>query len=309
MLESKLNFAAIDIGSNAVRLLIKGIYPGETVADMTKCLLLRIPLRLGEDAFSQGKISEVKEKQLIRTIKSFRLLMKVFRVISYRACATSAMRDASNGRQIAELIEKKTGIKIEVIDGVEEARIVYESHIGDLLQKQGNYIYVDVGGGSTEVSLIRDGVLKRSRSYNIGTVRILTGKVNEESWQTMRKDMAQLAAQYPDLQIIGSGGNINKLYTLSEKREQNYLSVVELRHLYEVLRHMTLEQRISRFRFNPDRADVIVPACEIFLTIAEQVGTNKILVPTIGITDGLTHTLCAAYLKDQLAQECALKGK
>ena len=183
MLESKLNFAAIDIGSNAVRLLIKGIRPGETVDEMTKCVLLRIPLRLGEDAFGSGRISQEKQKRLMRTIKSFRLLMKVFDVVSYRACATSAMRDASNGGRIADRIYAKTGIRIEIIDGVEEARIVYDSHIGDLLESEGCYIYVDVGGGSTEVSLIHDGELHSSRSYDIGTVRMLSGKVREQSWE------------------------------------------------------------------------------------------------------------------------------
>ena len=194
MLESKLNFAAIDIGSNAVRLLIKGIRPGETVDEMTKCVLLRIPLRLGEDAFGSGRISQEKQKRLMRTIKSFRLLMKVFDVVSYRACATSAMRDASNGGRIADRIYAKTGIRIEIIDGVEEARIVYDSHIGDLLESEGCYIYVDVGGGSTEVSLIHDGELHSSRSYDIGTVRMLSGKVREQSWEALRSSAMRIPA-------------------------------------------------------------------------------------------------------------------
>ena len=201
MLESKLNFAAIDIGSNAVRLLIKGIRPGETVNELTKCVMLRIPLRLGEDSFSDGRISTEKQKQLMRTIRAFRLLMKVFNVVSYRACATSAMRDAVNGGRIADRIYAKTGIRIEVIDGVEEARIVYDSHIGDLLESQGSYIYVDVGGGSTEVSLIHGGALISSRSYDVGTVRMLSGKVKERTWEMLRGDMDQLKNEYPGIQI------------------------------------------------------------------------------------------------------------
>lgn len=297
MLESKLNFAAIDIGSNAVRLLIKGIRPGETVNELTKCVMLRIPLRLGEDSFSDGRISAEKQKQLMRTIRAFRLLMKVFNVVSYRACATSAMRDAVNGGRIADRIYAKTGIRIEVIDGVEEARIVYDSHIGDLLESQGSYIYVDVGGGSTEVSLIHDGTLISSRSYDVGTVRMLSGKVKERTWEMLRDDMDQLKNEYPGIQIIGSGGNINKLYSLAGKRDNARLAVSELRHWYDLLRPLDPEQRMERFKLNPDRADVIVPAAEIFLTIADRIGADSIFVPTIGIIDGLIHTLCSNYLK------------
>ena len=301
MLESKLNFAAIDIGSNAVRLLIKGIRPGETVDEMTKCVLLRIPLRLGEDAFGNGRISQEKQKRLMRTIKSFRLLMKVFDVVSYRACATSAMRYASNGGRIADRIYAKTGIRIEIIDGVEEARIVYDSHIGDLLESEGCYIYVDVGGGSTEVSLIHDGELHSSRSYDIGTVRMLSGKVREQSWEALRSDMDALRDAYPGLQIIGSGGNINKLYSLSGKKSDGQLPVATLQKLYNRLKPLDPEQRMEQFRLNPDRADVIVPAAEIFLTIARHVEAATIFVPTIGIIDGLTHTLCADYLRNHPA--------
>lgn len=259
--------------------------------------MLRIPLRLGEDSFSDGRISAEKQKQLMRTIRAFRLLMKVFNVVSYRACATSAMRDAVNGGRIADRIYAKTGIRIEVIDGVEEARIVYDSHIGDLLESQGSYIYVDVGGGSTEVSLIHDGALISSRSYDVGTVRMLSGKVKERTWEMLRDDMDQLKNEYPGIQIIGSGGNINKLYSLAGKRDNARLAVSELRRWYDLLRPLDPEQRMERFKLNPDRADVIVPAAEIFLTIADRIGADSIFVPTIGIIDGLIHTLCSNYLK------------
>ena len=295
MLESKLNFAAIDIGSNAVRLLIKGIRPGETVDEMTKCVLLRIPLRLGEDAFGNGRISQEKQKRLMRTIKSFRLLMKVFDVVSYRASATSAMRDASNGGRIADRIYAKTGIRIEIIDGVEEARIVYDSHIGDLLESEGCYIYVDVGGGSTEVSLIHDGELHSSRSYDFGTVRMLSGKVREQSWEALRSDMDALRDAYPGLQIIGSGGNINKLYRLAAAGCKNgmELPVSELSVINGVLKSMSSEERVRVFRMRPDRADVITFAADIFLEIAGQCGVSVILVPTIGLADGIIDSLYA----------------
>ncbi len=297
MLKSKLNFAAIDIGSNAVRLLIKGINPGEEVNDLTKSLLIRVPLRLGEDAFGAGAISPDKEKRLKRTIKSFKLLMKVFNVVAYRACATSAMRDAKNGMAIAQKIRKKMGINIEVIDGNEEARIVYESHIGDLLDRDGCYIYVDVGGGSTEISLICDGALIQSRSYNIGTVRALSGKVKASEWEALKHDMDTLSAQYDQIQIIGSGGNINKLYRMSHSKVENLLMVDRLQELHDALAPLSYEERMEQFHLNPDRADVIIPASEIFLTVARHIGADSIFVPTIGIIDGITHGLCAKYLQ------------
>ena len=299
MLESKLNFAAIDIGSNAVRLLIKGIRPGETVDEMTKCVLLRIPLRLGEDAFGNGRISQEKQKRLMRTIKSFRLLMKVFDVVSYRACATSAMRDASNGERIARKIHNKTGIRLEIIDGQQEARIVYDSHVADLLDREGTYLYVDVGGGSTEISLIADGKLVDSHSFDIGTVRQLTGTVRPDDWQALDRELKVWAGRYGNLQIIGSGGNINKLYRMARASHDNRLEIGRLRALYDELKDKTVEQRMEQYSLNGDRADVIVPAAEIFLRIASVTGERPIIVPTIGIIDGIVHSLYVRHLEQE----------
>lgn len=299
MLEGKISFAAIDIGSNAVRLLIKSVYAGESPDQLTKSLLVRVPLRLGEDSFTKGEISSTKEKRLVRLIKSFSLLMKIYNVTDYRACATSAMRDARNGKKIAEKIFDKTGIRLEVIDGLEEARIVYDSHIADLLSAEGSYLYVDVGGGSTEVSLISRGELLSSHSYNIGTVRALNNRVKQEDLEAINRDMDQLRERYPHLEIIGSGGNINKLYRLSADKKasaENHLSVDHLETLYTALKKLTLNERMKQFKLNPDRADVIIPASEIFLNIAHRVGAESIIVPTIGIIDGLTHTLYTQYL-------------
>ena len=202
MQNKKLNFAAIDIGSNAVRLLIKSVNDGDSPDKMTKTVLLRVPLRLGEEVFGTGSISDEKEKQLLRTVKAFRLLMKVYDVTAYRACATSAMRDASNGMQIARKVHNKTGIRLEIINGLEEARMVYDSHIADLLGREGHYIYVDVGGGSTEVSVISNGKLIGSNSYDIGTVRSLGGMVKLADIESLNRDLAVLAADYQDLKII-----------------------------------------------------------------------------------------------------------
>ena len=295
----KVNYAAIDIGSNAVRLLIKRV--NEEVADdlFTKELLLRVPLRLGQDAFTMGEISKEKAKKLLRVIKSFRQLMKVFEVVDYRACATSAMRDAQNSQEVVREIYQKTGIRIEVIDGQEEARIVYDNHIENLLSREKNYSYVDVGGGSTEIILIHQGELKCSKSYNVGTVRMLNGAVRSENLKVMRKEIAAAAAKYPGLIIIGSGGNINKLYRLADEKdkEASTFSVDALRTLYESLKQYSSEERRKLFKLKPDRAEVIVPAAEIFLDVAKHAKSELIWVPTIGLADGIIDSLYTRNLE------------
>ena len=232
---TEMNYAAIDIGSNAARLLVKRIEESETGTKFTKELLLRVPLRLGFDVFGKGKISEKRGKNMMRLMKSYAYLMKIYDVQKYRACATSAMRDAKNGMELIKEIEKKTGIHIEIIGGQEEAQIVYNNHIEYMKDRTGNYLYVDVGGGSTEINLLSQGELKCSRSYNIGTVRLLNKAVKESEWTRLKEDMAELAAQYPDTNIIGSGGNINKLYRLAEKKDKKLqrMEVETLQGLYD----------------------------------------------------------------------------
>lgn len=296
--DSGINYAAIDIGSNAVRLLIKHVEEDSNgVPHFSKVLLLRIPLRLGFDVFAMGKISEQKEKNLIRLMKSYRHIMKIYDVDSYRACATSAMRDAANGMQIIKYIRKKTDIKIDIIDGQEEARMIYNNHIEQLEDRTGNYMYVDVGGGSTEINLLSQGELVCSRSYNIGTVRILNQAVKDSEWQRLKDDMAALALSYSQINIIGSGGNINKLYRLADKKDkkQKRMTVDTLRQLYDSLKVLTLEERMEQYGLKPDRADVIVPAGTIFLTIADLIQAAFIYVPVIGLSDGIIDNL---YVND-----------
>lgn len=283
------NYAAIDVGSNAVRLLIKHVEEDGSKPEFSKVLMVRVPLRLGFDVFATGKISEKKEKNMIRLMKSFKYLMKVYDVEDYRACATSAMRDAKNGLRIIKRIRKKAGIRMEIIDGQEEARIIYSNHLTCMGDSKGNYAYVDVGGGSTEINLLSQGQLVCSRSYNVGTVRILNQAVAESEWERMKTDLSDLAKSYSQINIIGSGGNINKLYRLVEKKDKKLsrMSVTTLRELHETLKGLSIEERMAKYDMKPDRADVIVPAGDIFLLIADLLSTTYIYVPVIGLSDGM----------------------
>ena len=294
----KTNYAAIDIGSNAVRLLIKEIKEEQGKAHFSKVLMLRVPLRLGFDVFDIGKISEKKEKNMIRLMKAFRHLMKIYDVKHCRACATSAMRDAKNGMDIIKQIEKKTGVHIDIIDGQEEAKIIYNNHVEHMEDQKGNYMYVDVGGGSTEINLLSEGQLVCSRSYNIGTVRMLNNAVKDSEWERLKNDLAELAKSYPQTNIIGSGGNINKLYRLADKKNKKKMTmqISVLQELHTRLKTLSLEERMEQFGMKPDRADVIIPAGEIFLTIANIIGASYIHVPVIGLSDGIIDEL---YLQNK----------
>ena len=294
----KTNYAAIDIGSNAVRLLIKEIKEEQGKAHFSKVLMLRVPLRLGFDVFDIGKISEKKEKNMIRLMKAFRHLMKIYDVKHCRACATSAMRDAKNGMDIIKQIEKKTGVHIDIIDGQEEAKIIYNNHVEHMEDQKGNYMYVDVGGGSTEINLLSEGQLVCSRSYNIGTVRMLNNAVKDSEWERLKNDLAELAKSYPQTNTIGSGGNINKLYRLADKKNKKKMTmqVSVLQELHTRLKALSLEERMEQFGMKPDRADVIIPAGEIFLTIANIIGASYIHVPVIGLSDGIIDEL---YLQNK----------
>ena len=286
-----INFAAIDIGSNAVRLLIKSIIPGESSDSLTKVLMVRVPLRLGQESFVSGKISSYKEKQLIRLMKAFKQLIKIYEVTDYRACATAAMREAKNSDDLVKEIKKETGLKIEVINGQEEASIIYESHFADNLNKELNYIYADVGGGSTELNLMVNGELLESKSYDIGTVRLLNDKVKAVEFERLNYDLSELKEQYKITDIIGSGGNIIKLNSLAKVRKNNKLSLLKLEELNDALKKLTVDERITGYKLKPDRADVITHAGDIYITVAKGVGASHIIVPTIGLTDGIIHML------------------
>ena len=296
------NFAAIDIGSNGARLLIKNVKE-DTMGNVefTKVLFLRIPLRLGKDVFTLGEISEDRERMMLCMIKSYKQLMKLYQVSTYRACATSAMRDARNGSKILKKIRKQTGIDIEILDGSEEAKILYNNSIESSESVNGNYAYVDVGGGSTEISLLSDGLLVGSCSYNIGTIRLLSGAVAPDVVERMRHDLEAYAAQYPSITIVGSGGNINKLSRLfhesSKKSKQNVLPVRNLQQIHDEMKPMTLNERIATYGLKTDRADVIIPAAEIFLTVAKALKCEEIHVPNISLADGIIDGLYKQAIK------------
>ena len=285
-------FAAIDIGSNAIRLLINNVIEEKGKKTLfSKSELVRVPVRLGEDSFKSGKISDENFIRINKTMKAFLLLMEVNRVEKYMACATSAMREARNGLEIIEQIEKESGIKIELIDGEREAEIIASTDLKQLLQKDQSYLYIDVGGGSTEFTFFTEGNVSVSKSFELGTVRLLNNMVGEDTWKNLEAWIKQNVLNIPKISIIGSGGNINKLHKMSGRKEGEALSYVWLNAQYRFLESLSYEDRISELGLNPDRADVIIPATRIFLSAAKWSGAKKIHVPKIGLSDGIIKTL------------------
>ena len=283
--------AAIDIGSNAVRLLICAVVKKGKDVEFNKLCLLRIPVRLGFDVFEKGQIGGQKKKMLINTIKAFNNLMKVYEVGHYMACATSAMRDAENAKEIIKEIKTETSIEIEVITGELEAEIIYENHIAELLDKDKSYLYIDVGGGSTEITLYHKSSVVVQKSFNIGTVRILTKKVKDEIWEEMKDTLKDLSKKYNNMIGIGSGGNINKLFALNGNKDGKFISAESLKEVYKEMEPLSVDERMHTYTLKEDRAEVIVPALSIYNAICKWGDINEIYVPKIGLADGLIHHL------------------
>jgi exopolyphosphatase / guanosine-5'-triphosphate,3'-diphosphate pyrophosphatase len=282
--------AAIDIGSNAVRILFGEVIESKGKPTVFKKReLLRMPIRLGEDSFLQGKISKRQEERLLSAMRAFSELRKVFEVKAYRACATSAMRDASNGAEVIDRVRRESGVKIEIIDGKTEAGLIFANHIEDTLNPKDNYLYIDVGGGSAEVTLIANKKVVDSRSFNVGTLRMLHGKIQDEEWDGYKKWLKKHTEEFRPLTGIGSGGNINKLFKMFGKKDSKFLTYEKVKEVSEMLSAYTYEERIEILGLNPDRADVIVPATKIFLTAMKHAQIEKILVPQIGLSDGILH--------------------
>ena len=286
-----MKYAAIDIGSNAIRLLIADIIENNESVSFKKNTLIRVPLRLGDDAFLQQHISDRKASDLVKTMKAFRNLMDVYKVSDYTAFATSAMREASNGQIIVNTIKNEADIDLEIISGQKEAKIIYSNHSEQNIDKTKTYLYIDVGGGSTELSLFSDGKLLASRSFNIGTIRILDNQDKEETWNEMREFVREHTRMFKVVHGIGTGGNINKIYKLSEEKSGVPLSFVKLKSLYSYLNSFSLKDRINVLGINQDRADVIIPACEIFISIMKWANIKNIYVPSVGLVDGIVQLL------------------
>lgn len=285
-------YAAIDIGSNAMRLLVTNIVEQKgQPTQFNKSSLVRVPIRLGQDAFTVGDISEENINRMVDAMKAFSLLMKVHKVEKYKACATSAMREANNGIDIVNLIKKKTDIKIDIIDGKKEASIIASSDLKQFINSDKTFLYVDVGGGSTEFSLFHEGKIVSSKSFKIGTVRLLNNMVSEIVWTEIEKWIKTTVAPYDEITLIGSGGNINKLFKLSEKHQEKPLSYMYVSSQYQKLNAMTYEQRIAELGLNPDRADVIIPATRIYLNAMKWSGARQIYVPKIGLSDGIVKAM------------------
>lgn len=290
-----MRFASIDIGSNAVRLLLCNVIEDSHDTHFKKNELVRMPIRLGEDAFLNKKISEEKTHLLIDTMKAFKLLMKVFGAVDYRACATSAMREATNGNEIIERIKKEAGLTVEIIDGKKEAEIIYSNHIAEHLELDQSYLYIDVGGGSTELTLFADSKVVFSQSFNIGTIRLLHNTVSKEYWSAFKEKIKEISADYHPLTAIGSGGNINKLFKMLRKKDNKPVYYDRLKEMHEYISSFSVDERITQLGLNPDRADVIVPAAKIFLTIMKYADIEKMIIPQIGLSDGIVHLLYENY--------------
>lgn len=287
-----MRLAAIDIGSNAARLLISeaSVYKDGSV-DFTKLNLLRVPLRLGFDVFSNNEISAGKKQQLIDTLKAYKILMGIYNVAHMRACATSAMRDAVNGPAIMQEVEKETGIRLEIISGQEEANIIYETHIAENLSFNKSYLYIDVGGGSTEVTLFSRNQIVFKESFNIGTIRLLHDTVTDVQWDHMKTYIKTHVKDYGPIEAIGSGGNINKIFSISKRKEGKPLPLDLLKDYYKEMSYTTVAERKHLYGFRDDRADVIVPALQIFISIMRWADADEIYVPKIGLADGIIKML------------------
>jgi exopolyphosphatase/guanosine-5'-triphosphate,3'-diphosphate pyrophosphatase len=293
-----VRLAAIDIGSNAARLLITDVLILDSgKPEFIKLNLVRVPLRLGFDVFESGEISKERTAMVLQTIKAYKHLITAYGVKHIKACATSAMRDASNSDEIIRKVKLETGIEIEIITGDKEASLIYENHIAENMSKDDSYLYIDVGGGSTELTFFSEGKLMFKNSFNIGTIRILKNMVSEQSWDKMKDTIKTETRSFRHVTAIGSGGNINKVFSLSKRKEGKPLSIDTLRDYHKELSNFTVEERMTIYKLREDRADVIVPALLIYINVMRWADCTDIYVPKIGLADGLIHNLYEEMMK------------
>ncbi len=288
-------FAAIDIGSNAIRILIANIIQTEHNVVFQRNSLIRSPVRLGEDSFTLGEISPKSLKRFVKTMKAFKLLMNIHGVSHYKAFATSALREANNSSYVIKTVKKKAGIKVEIIDGTKEAEIIFNSKISEFINTQKTFLFVDVGGGSTEFTFINGGNHVVSKSFKIGTVRLINNLIDDRVWIGIENWIKKNSMKYEKITLMGSGGNINKLFKLSNIKEGKPLSKIKLSQLFKQLEKLNYEERVLKFELNPDRADVIVPAARIYLKALEWSGGQKIYVPRFGLSDGMIKYMYKSF--------------
>jgi exopolyphosphatase / guanosine-5'-triphosphate,3'-diphosphate pyrophosphatase len=294
----KMRLAAIDIGSNAARLLISDVDLNNGKTEFNKINLVRVPLRLGFDVFEKKEISQEKTAMILHTIKAYKHLCEAYNVDHIKAAATSAMRDAANAQEVIDLVKQETGILIEVISGSSEASLIYENHIAENLDKEHAYLYIDVGGGSTELTFFAGNKLVFSASFNIGTIRLLKQQVSEDLWEGMKEYIKRETRNYiNNIIAIGSGGNINKIFSLSKRKEGKPLQIELLKDYYKEFSVFSLQERMQLYKLREDRADVIVPALQIYINVMRWANAQEIYVPKIGLADGLIQHLYADLTK------------
>ena len=281
-------FAAIDIGSNGVRMLISNVISTRSSkVFFQKNSLVRVPIRLGEDSFTSGNISDINLKRLIKAINAFKLIMKVHNVSFYKAYATSALREASNSKHVVNKVLKKCNINIEIIDGIKEAKIISKSNVSTIIKPDVIFLSIDVGGGSTEFSFIKSGKTISSKSFKLGTIRLLKGTVSYQIWDEVKTWILENSTNYNKITLLGSGGNINKIFSLSNTNEGKPMSRITFNKIFKQLESMNYHDRMVKYSLNPDRADVILPASKIFLKAFEWTSASKIYVPRVGLSDGI----------------------
>jgi exopolyphosphatase / guanosine-5'-triphosphate,3'-diphosphate pyrophosphatase len=292
-------FAAIDIGSNAVRLLFSNLFE-DRPGVIRKESLIRVPVRLGEDAFDSHMISEEKIQALVQTMAAFRILMDIYKPVEYKACATSALREAANGPVVVATIHRETGIPVEIIDGQREAEIICSNYIAENLNRNKNYLSIEVGGGSTELTLFSRDEKIVSRSFTVGTVRMLKNLLEKAEWNSLKEWVSTRTMKFRPLVGIGSGGNIMFLFKMSRKKEGKPLTVKNIKNMYDLFRSHSVEERVAMLGLRPDRADVIIPAIDIYLSIMKWAGITQIIVPNLGLADGIIRQLAENYERNKI---------
>lgn len=298
-----MRFAAIDIGSNAVRMLFCDVYPYQNDYVIKKTSLVRLPIRLGEDVFIHKVISDTNIRKLAETATAFKNLIQVYDAVDFRVCATSAMREAENGQEVIKVIKQHAGIQVDIIDGETEAELLYQTHVAEKIDKDGTFLYMDVGGGSSEFTLFCKSEKVKSQSFRIGTIRLKNDLVQDETWNEMKNWLKKIKEQYHPTMIIATGGNINKLYKLCGLKDYKPFEYEELKQMNKFIEKYSQEERVEKLGLKPDRADVITHAAKIYLTAMKSAGVKDLFVPKVGLADGIIYELYQKHILDSVQRE------